>query len=141
MRERIQFVVAASLIAFPVAVLIAQQNTPAPASGLWHLLAVDANEEAIPQHRVDIRLDMSAAPIRAAMVNRATNEDLRRFSVAQFDGKTLRLGQRSEVPGSEGRLVVLQMTWDGTRFSGLYVDEDGKPMPGSVALKLVRAAQ
>ena len=75
------------------------------------------------------------------MVNRQTSEDLRPFSVAEFDGETLRLGQRSEVPGSEGKLVVLQMRWDGARFFGLYVDENGDPVPGAVSLKLVKAAQ
>jgi hypothetical protein len=134
-------VVVASLVALPGAIAMAQQNTPAPASGLWHLLAFDASEEVIPQHRVDIRLYLSPAPIRAAMVNRATNQDMQPFSVAEFDGHTLRLGQRSENPGSQGRLVVLRMTWDGVRFAGRYVDDEGTPMPGAVALKLVRSTQ
>jgi hypothetical protein len=33
------------------------------------------------------------------------------------------------------------MTWDGVRFTGLYEDDEGKPMPGAVALKLIKAAQ
>jgi hypothetical protein len=50
-----------------------------------------------------------------------------------FDGRKLRL----EVKGDPH--VFLEMTWDGTRFEGMYVDPAGKPLPESMPLKLVKS--
>ena len=119
---------------------MAQQKaaTPAP-SGLWHLLAADEKEEVIPQHRMDIRLYPSPAPLRAAIVNRVTGEDMP-YSTAEFDGTTLRLGRRIGQAGSED-VSWLQMKWDGVRFVGGYVDGKGNSIPGAVPLKLIRSKQ
>lgn len=138
MRIRNWFVVVALIVASG-AIAAARQNAPAPQSGLWHLLQASEREAPLPGHRVDIRLSMSPAPIRAAMVNRATGADLAPYPLAEFDGETLRLGERSQIAGSVGQLVVLRMKWDGVRFTGHYVDEKGEPIAGGVVLKLVKA--
>jgi hypothetical protein len=100
----------------------------------------NADELAIPQHRMDIRLYPTPAPFRAAIVNRVTNEDMP-YSAVEFDGKVLRLGRRLETPDGAAATSWLQLTWDGTRFVGGYVDERGQPLPSAVALKLVRASR
>jgi hypothetical protein len=138
MRIRNGFVVVALIVASG-AIAAARQNAPTPQSGLWHLLPADQSETPIPQHRVDIRLSMSSAPMRAAMVNRTTGADMPPYTLAEFDGETLRLGIRSRVEGSAGQLVVLRMKWDGARFTGLYVNEQGEPIAGGVALKLIKS--
>lgn len=138
MRMQNGFVVVALIVA-SCAIEAARQSVPVPQSGLWHLMQVDESEAPIPQHRVDIRLGMSPAPMWAAMVNRATGADMLPYPLAEFDGQTLRLGRRSEVQGSVGQLVVLRMKWDGTRFTGLYVDEQGEPIAGGATLKLIKA--
>jgi hypothetical protein len=135
------WIVATALVAVSAAVPSAWQTAPRPESGLWHLVAANESEVPLPQHRVDIRLYMTSQPMRAAMVNRATGEDMLPFSLAEFDGETLRLGRRSEVAESLGQLIVLEMRWDGTRFTGRYVDEQGTPVAGGVDLKLVKPAQ
>lgn len=134
-------IVVVALMVVSGSIAAAWQSTRVPQSGLWHLLSADESEAPVPQHRVDIRLRMSPAPMQAAMVNRATGEDALPFSLAEFDGETLRLGRRAEVQGSVGQLVVLTMKWDGARFTGRYVDEQGEPIPGGVALKLVASAR
>ena len=53
----------------------AQTPTPAPASGLWHLLAQEDQETPVPEHRMDIKLWVSPGPFKAAWVNRVTNEE------------------------------------------------------------------
>ena len=139
--EGIDWMVATGLVAFSAGILSARQGRPAPESGLWHLLSANQSEVLISEQRVDIRLYMSSSPMRAAMVSRATGEDMLPFTVAEFDGETLRLGRRSDVADSRGKLFVLEMRWDGARFEGQYVDEQGAAVPGGVPLKLVRSSQ
>jgi hypothetical protein len=108
---------------------------PPPAAGLWHLLAKDEPEEPIPQHRVDIRLYPTPAPFRAAMVHRGTGQDMPDvITSTSFDKRKLRLEMKGE------RHVFLEMTWDGKRFEGTYLDAAGRPLQGSIPLKLVKSA-
>ena len=112
-----------------------------PESGLWHLVSADADEQAPPpQHRVDVRLNLSDVPCRAFVVNRHTNEEMLPSAVTEFDGTTLRLGQPWRNAGPERPRLWFQMEWDGVRFSGNLVDEKGNPLPGSPRMKLIRAS-
>jgi len=86
---------------------------------------------------LDIRLYPSPAPFRAAIVNRNTNQDMP-YSVVEFDGKTLRLGHDTADRGAESRRW-LQLAWDGSKFTGGYVDADGKPVAPAIPMKLIRA--
>jgi hypothetical protein len=42
---------------------------------------------------------------------------------------------------TQAEMPWLQMTWNGTRFDGSYVDANGQPTAGSIPFKLVRAKQ
>ena len=132
--------IVASIVALFGTTGVARQSQSAPASGLWHLLPADADEQVLPQHRLDIRLYVSPAPFRAAIVNRNTNEDMP-YAVAEFDGKKLRLGQRPQSPDGADSVVWLQMVWDGVRFTGGFVDDKGDPMPRTVPMKLIRGSR
>jgi hypothetical protein len=124
------------LAALPSVTLAMTQakELPAPAAGLWHLLQKNEDEQNIPQHRVDIRLYPTPAPFRAAMVHRGTGQDMpERITSTTFDGRKLRLEMKGDRHG------FLEMTWDGKRFEGTYLDPAGKPFPESVPLKLVKS--
>jgi hypothetical protein len=140
MRTRIRAFALAGVVAALGAPALAIQDTSGPAAGLWHLVPQDADEQAVPQHRMDIRLYPTPAPMRAAIVNRVTNEDMP-YAAVEFDGKVLRLGRPSNVPGASGAIVWLQLTWDGVRFRGGYVDDKGAPVRSAVPLKLIRSRQ
>jgi hypothetical protein len=116
------------------------QESASPAAGIWHLIPRDADEQNIPDHRMDLRLYPSPAPFRAAIVNRNTKEDIP-YAVATFDGRTLRLQMRAGAGVTQAEMPWLQMTWYGTRFDGSYVDANGQPIAGLISFKLVRAKQ
>ena len=136
MKKRTWFA-AASLLGLMGASVVAQQTPPAPAAGLWHLIEADADEKDIRQHRLDIRLYPTPAPFRAARVNRNTNEESP-YSLVEFDGKTLRLVFDPEGLGPAAR-TWLKLTWDGVKFTGNFVDGQGKPVANPIPLKLIRA--
>ena len=123
---------------------MAERGTPdasGPVSGVWHLVPEDTDEQdAPPQHRVDVRLYLAEQPCRAAIVNRNTNEDALPYVVTEFDGKRLRLGQPSQAPDGAGTpRLWFDMEWDGARFNGGLVDDKGNVFPGSPRMKLIRA--
>lgn len=130
------------LAALPSLTLAMPQNKelPPPAAGIWHLLDKAADEQNIPDHRVDIRLSPSPEPFRAAIVNRSTGDDIP-YAVAVFNGRvlTLQMGTHGgpPMPGTP----MLRMTWDGTRFEGGYVDAAFQPLPKAQPLKLIRSGQ
>ena len=133
------WIVVASLVGFLSTAGVARQQTAAPQSGLWHLVPADTNEQAaVPEHRIDVRLYLSTTPYRAAIVNRNTNQDMLPYEVTEFDGKKLRLGQRSAMPCIEGSMMWVQMEWDGVRFKGNLVDDKGNPLPPG-PMKLIRS--
>jgi hypothetical protein len=71
------------------------------------------------------------------MVNRVTGQDMPEvIASTTFDGRKLRLEMKGDV-----QHVFLDMTWDGTRFEGMYVDTGGKPVSGAIPLKLIRSRQ
>jgi hypothetical protein len=118
----------------------AQTPTSAPASGLWHLLAQEDNETPVPEHRMDIKLWVSPGPFKAAWVNRVTSDEMP-YAAASFDGKLLRLQFPAPAGQSQAEMGWLQMTWNGTRFDGGYVDAKFQPVPKGRPLKLVRSKE
>jgi hypothetical protein len=130
-------IVALVVLAVLPSVTLAMTQTkelPPPAAGLWHLLRTNEDEKNIPEHRVDVRLYPTPAPFRAAMVHRGTGQDMpEMIASTTFDGRKLRLEMKGD------RHVFLEMTWDGKRFEGMYLDPAGKPLPGSIQLKLVKS--
>lgn len=116
----------------------AQMATPRPAAGVWHLVPADTDEQAIPNHRMDIRLYTDATPFRAAVVNRVTSEDMP-YAASTFDGRTLRLQMRAQSGRTQAEMPWLSMEWDGSRFDGEYVDASGAPIAGGVKFKLIHA--
>lgn len=131
-----RIVVALALAALPsvTRAMPQTQELLAPGAGLWHLVPKETDEQNIPEHRVDIRLYPTPPPFRAAMVNRGTGQDMPNIIAStSFDGKKLRLEMKGD------RQVFLDMTWDGTRFEGMYLDAAGKPVEKAIPLKLVKA--
>ena len=106
------------------------QTMPAPVSGLWHLLALDADETPLPDihHRMNVRLWLPPLEVRAATLHPLSMQE-RPFPETAFDGRTLRIRQRPD--------NWLVMTWNGKRFEGRSVDEKGQPLGGR--LKLIPA--
>jgi hypothetical protein len=132
-----------ALLCSPVLLGGQQQTVSPPAAGLWHLLAADQAEQPLPEHRADFRLQLSPAPFKAVMVNRVTGEDMP-LAAATFDGKILRLQMKTSGETAQADMPWLQMTWNGTRFDGGWVDKDGKPpasAPGLPPMKLIRGKQ
>ena len=129
------------LLLAPVTLGGLQQTIPAPAAGVWHLLAADEPEKPLPEHRVDFRLQTSATPFAATMINRLTGEDIP-LAAATFDGRTLRLTLRGDGSVPQADMGWLQMTWNGTRFDGGYVDKEGKLRAGPAGkLKLIKGVK
>ena len=108
----------------------AAQTTPAPMSGLWHLLLLEDDEVNIPGHRAAIRLWLPPMQVRAATLMPGSIEG-RPFTETSFDGRTLRIRQRPD--------NWLVMTWNGQRFEGGSVDDKGQPVPGARPMKLIPA--
>ena len=108
------------------------QTTPAPVSGLWHLLALNADETPLPDihHRMNVRLWLPPQDVRAAMLHPLSMQE-RPFPEAAFDGRTLRIRQQPD--------NWLVMTWNGKRFEGASVDDQGQPKPGAQPMKLIPA--
>jgi hypothetical protein len=99
--------------------------------GLWHLVDEGADEQNIPQHRVDIRLYSEAGQLRAAGINRNNGQESL-YAAATFDGLTLRL---KRTPSSN---VWLVMHWNGRRFDGDWRDDANQPPGPQIKLKLIR---
>ena len=135
-----RIVFALALAALPSLTLAMPQtkDLPAPAAGLWHLLARGEDEVNIPDHRMDLKLYPTPEPFRAAIVNRVTGEDIP-YAVAVFDGKTLTLQMGTHGGPPNPGMPFLRMTWDGTRFEGTYVDAAFQPVPKAVQMKLVKS--
>lgn len=130
-----------ALLLSPVILGGQQQTVPPPAAGLWHLLAAEEAEQPLPEHRSDFRLQPSPAPFKAAMVNRVTGADMP-LAAATFDGKIMRLQMQARAGTAQSEMPWLQLTWDGARFHGGWVDKDGKLVDGPAGhLKLIKGKQ
>ena len=58
-----------------------------------------------------------------------------------FDGKVIRLQFQAPAGQSQAEMGWLQMTWNGIRFDGGYVDGKYQPLPKGRPLKLVRSKE
>jgi hypothetical protein len=62
--------------------------------GKWHLLDEAADENHIPDHRMDLLFKNDIGQLRGAILNRNTGEEIQ-FAEVQFDGSTLQIQMRA----------------------------------------------
>src|SRR5438045_1319468 len=87
--------------------------------GDWHELDLNADEQHIPQHRMDLRFAAREGRLRGAILNRNTGDEIPLAGVA-FDGRELRF-QMDPPPGrSPAEMPWMVMTRVGDKFEGRW---------------------
>jgi hypothetical protein len=117
----------------------AQTRDAAWLAGDWHLVDANADEEHLPQHRMDIRLQSQGGQLRAAILSRVDGREMAMAS-ASFNGTELRLQMRAPAGRDQAAMPVLVMKLSGEKFEGRWQLPAGAA--GDVpetALKLIRA--
>jgi hypothetical protein len=105
-------------------------------SGTWHLLDIAADEQAIPQHRMDLRFGGHGPQFRGAVLHRITGDETL-LAAAAFDGSELRLQVQAPPGRKQADMSWLVMTWIAGKFEGHWQHPQGVAM--GPRLKLVRA--
>jgi hypothetical protein len=104
--------------------------------GDWHQLDFDADEDNIPQHRMDLRFAIHDGTLRGAILNRNTGDEIP-LAATTFDGAVLRY-QMTPPPGPVPReLPWMVMRRIADKFEGRWETAPGVAV--GPAMKLVRA--
>ena len=104
--------------------------------GNWHLLDVAADEQNIPEHRMDLRFGGRGSELRGAILHRVTGEEML-LAEAIFDGSELRLQMYAPSDKKQADMPWLVMTRIAEKFEGHWQNPQGATM--GPRLKLVRA--
>ena len=85
--------------------------------GKWHLLDEAADENNIPDHRMDLLFKIDIGQLRGAILNRNTGEEIPLAEV-KFDGSTLQLQMRAPTGTDQAAMPTLMMTKSNDKFEG-----------------------
>jgi hypothetical protein len=106
--------------------------------GNWHLVDLDANEVALPQHRVDLVIRRTESGLTGAVLSRIDGRDVTWAAlVVQFDASTLRLQMQDTREPNPVEAPWLVMVPTNDRFEGRWHYATSEPI--GPTLKLVRA--
>jgi hypothetical protein len=95
-----------------------------------------ADEQDVPQHRMDLRFEGRDQELRGAILHRFTGEEMP-LAEAVFDGSELRLQMYAPPDEEQSDMPWLVMTRIAEKFEGHWRNPQGATM--GPRLKLVRA--